>query len=67
MLESKLGRYQQIQLDASDTETTHDAERYIFAKVAEMASEQDLSEEMVAQVQQSLLGWYLSVGCIRCQ
>lgn len=48
VLESKLGRYQQIQLDASDTETTHDVERYIFAKVAELASEQDLSKEMVA-------------------
>ncbi|RSM05309.1 hypothetical protein CEP52_006338 [Fusarium oligoseptatum] len=55
VLESKLGRYPQIQLDASDTETTHDVERYIFAKVAELASEQDLSEEMVAQVQQTLL------------
>ncbi|KAI6084967.1 hypothetical protein F4821DRAFT_241966 [Hypoxylon rubiginosum] len=55
VLESKLGRYQQIQLDASDTETTHDVDRYIFAKVAELASEQDLSEEMIAQVQQSLL------------
>ncbi|KUL85866.1 hypothetical protein ZTR_07323 [Talaromyces verruculosus] len=40
--------YQRIQLDASDTETIHDVERYIFAKVAELASEQDLSEEMVA-------------------
>ncbi|KAF1737862.1 Vegetative incompatibility protein HET-E-1 [Beauveria bassiana] len=55
VLKNKLGRYQQIELDASDTETTHDVERYIFAKVAELASEQDLSEEMVAQVQRSLL------------
>lgn len=55
MSESKLGRYKKVQLDAPDTETTHDFERYIFAKVAELASEQDLSEEMVAQVQRSLL------------
>jgi nucleoside phosphorylase len=55
VLESKLGRYPQIQLDASNTETTHDVERYIFAKVAELASEQDLSEEMVVQIKQSLL------------
>lgn len=55
MLESKLGRHQQIQLDAPDTETTHDVERYIFAKVAELASEQNLSKEMLAQIQQSLL------------
>ncbi|KAE8335233.1 hypothetical protein BDV24DRAFT_171499 [Aspergillus arachidicola] len=55
VLESKLARYPRIQLDASDTETTHDVERYIFAKVAELASEQDLSDEMVAQIQQSLL------------
>lgn len=53
--EIKLGRYQQIQFDASDTEITHDVEKYIFAKVAELASEQDLSEAMVVQVQQILL------------
>ncbi|KAJ6018490.1 hypothetical protein N7522_001954 [Penicillium canescens] len=55
VLESKLGQYQQIQLDTSNTEISHDVERYIFAKVAELASEQNLSEEMVARVQQILL------------
>lgn len=55
VLERKLGHYHQIQLDASDAETTHDVERFIFAKVAELASDQDLSDDMVAQVQQSLL------------
>ena len=68
VLESKLGQYQQIQLDASDTEISHDIERYIFAKVAELASEQNLSEEMVAQVQQTLLagadGTFLWVGFV---
>ncbi|KAI9778406.1 MAG: hypothetical protein M1816_004104 [Peltula sp. TS41687] len=68
VLESKLGQYQQIQLDASDTEISHDVERYIFAKVAELASEQNLSEEMVAQVQQTLLagadGTFLWVGFV---
>ncbi|KAL9105844.1 MAG: hypothetical protein Q9227_009052 [Pyrenula ochraceoflavens] len=68
VLESKLRQYQQIQLDASDTEISHDVERYIFAKVAELASEQNLSEEMVAQVQQTLLagadGTFLWVGFV---
>ncbi|KIW57718.1 hypothetical protein PV05_02280 [Exophiala xenobiotica] len=68
VLESKLSQYQQIQLDASDTEISHDVERYIFAKVAELASEQTLSEEMVAHVQQTLLtgadGTFLWVGFV---
>ncbi|PVH81398.1 hypothetical protein DL98DRAFT_559917 [Cadophora sp. DSE1049] len=47
---------------------SHDVERYIFAKVAELASEQNLSDEMVAQVQQTLLagadGTFLWVGFV---
>ncbi len=68
VLESRLGQYQQIRLDNSDTEVSHDVERYIFAKVAELASEQNLSEEMVAHVQQTLLaganGTFLWVGFV---
>jgi nucleoside phosphorylase len=68
VLESKLSQYQQIQLDASDTEISYDVERYILAKVAELASEQNLSEETVAQVQQTLLagadGTFLWVGFV---
>ncbi|PSN67547.1 ankyrin repeat protein [Corynespora cassiicola Philippines] len=68
VLESKLGQYQQIELDASNTEISHDVERYIFAKVAELASEQNLSKEMVAQVQRTLLagadGTFLWVGFV---
>jgi hypothetical protein len=55
-------------LEDSDTEISHDVEKYIFAKVAELASEQNLSEEMVAQVQQTLLagadGTFLWVGFV---
>lgn len=51
-----------------DTEISHDVERYIFAKVAEMAFEQKLSEEMVSQVQQALMtgadGTFLWVGFV---
>ena len=43
VLESKLGRYQRIKLDDLDTETSNDVKRYIFAKDAELASEQNLS------------------------
>ncbi|KAL4874981.1 hypothetical protein BJY04DRAFT_172372 [Aspergillus karnatakaensis] len=68
VLESKLGQYKHIQLDTSDTEISHDVKRYIFAKVAELASEQYLSNEMVAQVQQTLLagadGTFLWVGFV---
>ncbi|EFY98005.1 ankyrin repeat protein [Metarhizium robertsii] len=68
ILESKLGQYQQIKLDDSDTEISHDVKRYIFAKVAELASEQNLSEEMVAQVHRALLagadGTFLWVGFV---
>jgi len=68
VLEIKLGQYQRIQLDASDTEISDDVERYIFAKVAELASEQNLSAEMVVQVQKTLLagadGTFLWVGFV---
>lgn len=68
LLESKLGQYPQIKLDDSDTEISHDVERYVFAKVAELASEQNLSEDMVAQVQRALLagsnGTFLWVGFV---
>ncbi|KAF5662744.1 ankyrin repeat [Fusarium heterosporum] len=68
ILESKLGQYRQIQLDASGTEVSHDVKKYIFAKVAELASEQDLSEDMITQVQETLLsgadGTFLWVGFV---
>ncbi|KAH6608120.1 hypothetical protein Trco_004433 [Trichoderma cornu-damae] len=68
ILERALGQYEQIKLDASGTEISRDIERYIFAKVAELASEQNLSEEMVARVQQALLagadGTFLWVGFV---
>lgn len=68
VLESRLGQYQQIKLDDSDTEISHDVERYITAKVTELASEQNLSKEMVAQVHQALLagadGTFLWVGFV---
>ncbi|KAL6874747.1 natch and ankyrin domain protein [Trichoderma novae-zelandiae] len=54
ILEKSLSQYEQIRLDASGTEVSRDIERYIFAKVAELASEQNLSPEMVAQVQRAL-------------
>jgi nucleoside phosphorylase len=68
VLESKLGQHLQVRLDASDTEISHDVEKYIFAKVSELASEQNLSEEMVVKVQQTLLagadGTFLWVGFV---
>ncbi|TFA99628.1 hypothetical protein CCMA1212_008587 [Trichoderma ghanense] len=68
ILERTLGQYEQIKLDASGTEVSRDIERYILAKVAELASEQNLSEEMVAQVHQALSagadGTFLWVGFV---
>ncbi|CAI6098229.1 unnamed protein product [Clonostachys chloroleuca] len=55
ILENKLSHFKQIQLDSPDTQISYDVEKYIFAKVAELASEQNLSDEMVAQVQHMLL------------
>ncbi|UKZ59269.1 uncharacterized protein TrAtP1_000587 [Trichoderma atroviride] len=68
ILEKALGQYEQIKLDASGTEISDDIERYIFAKVAELESEQNLSEEKVAQIRQTLLagadGTFLWVGFV---
>ncbi|KAL3483722.1 hypothetical protein BJX62DRAFT_249257 [Aspergillus germanicus] len=68
VLERKLGQYKQVRLDTADTDISRDVKRYIFAKVAELASEQNLSAEMVAQVQQTLLagadGTFLWVGFV---
>lgn len=68
ILESKLGGYQRIKLDESNTEISNDVDRYIFAKVAELASEQNLSKEMILHVRQTLLagaeGTFLWVGFV---
>ena len=55
VLENKLGKYQRIHLDASESENSRDVERYVLAKIDELQSEQNLSGEMVAQVRQTLL------------
>ncbi|KAJ5710457.1 natch and ankyrin domain protein [Penicillium malachiteum] len=68
ILESTLGQYQHIELDESNSHTSLDVKRYILAKVTELASEQNLSKEMIAQVQQALLagadGTFLWVGFV---
>lgn len=68
VLERKLGKYEQIKLDEVDMEISQDVEKYISAKVSELAVEQDLSEEMIAEVQQTLVagadGTFLWVGFV---
>ncbi|KAI1178591.1 ankyrin repeat protein [Nemania sp. FL0916] len=68
LLETMLGRYRRIKLDDSDIEVGKDVERYIFAKVAELAADQTLSEDMLLQVRQSLMagaeGTFLWVGFV---
>ncbi|KAH8717928.1 Vegetative incompatibility protein HET-E-1 [Beauveria bassiana] len=68
LLESKLGHYRRIKLDDADVEIAQDVEKYIFAKVAELASEQSLSEDMLLQVRQKLMagaeGTFLWVGFV---
>ena len=68
VLESKLSQYEQIRLDASGTEVSHDIERYVIAKVDELAAEKDLSEETVMEVRKTLLagadGTFLWVGFV---
>ncbi|OBT76494.1 hypothetical protein VF21_03943 [Pseudogymnoascus sp. 05NY08] len=68
LLESKLGRSHRIKLDESDMEVGKDVEKYISAKVAELASEQTLSEDMLLHVWQALMagaeGTFLWVGFV---
>ncbi|PGH35704.1 hypothetical protein GX50_01417 [[Emmonsia] crescens] len=68
LLESKLRRFRRIKLDDSDMEVGKDVERYISAKVAELASEQILSEDKLLQVRQALMasaeGTFLWVGFV---
>lgn len=68
LLESKLGQHRRIKLDDSDMEVGKDVEKYITAKVAELASEHILSEDMLQQVQQALMagadGTFLWVGFV---
>ncbi|KAI1821707.1 ankyrin repeat protein [Xylaria intraflava] len=68
LLENKLGQYRRIKLDDSDKEVGKDVEKYIFAKVAELASQQTLSEDMLLQVRQALMagaeGTFLWVGFV---
>ncbi|KAI9926350.1 hypothetical protein MW887_004114 [Aspergillus wentii] len=68
LLESKLGRYRRIKLDDSDMEVGKDVEKYISAKVAELASEQTLSEDMLLHIREALMagaeGTFLWVGFV---
>ncbi|MCJ1268483.1 hypothetical protein MMC22_008371 [Lobaria immixta] len=68
LLESKLGQYRQISFDDSDMEVGEDVKKYIFAKVAELAIEQNLSEGELLQVRRTLMagaeGTFLWVGFV---
>ncbi|KGQ02036.1 hypothetical protein PAAG_11212 [Paracoccidioides lutzii Pb01] len=68
LLESKLRRFRRIKLEDSDMEVRKDVEKYISAKVAELASEQILSEDRLLQVRQALMasaeGTFLWVGFV---
>ncbi|OKL59155.1 hypothetical protein UA08_05962 [Talaromyces atroroseus] len=68
LLENKLGRYRRIKIDDSDMEVGKDVEKYISAKVAELASEQTLSEDMLLEVREALMagaeGTFLWVGFV---
>lgn len=55
LLEDKLGQYPSIRLDTSDGTTSHDVQKYVYSKVADLSKEQTLSEEMVTKLQQALL------------
>ncbi|KAI0973695.1 ankyrin repeat protein [Xylaria arbuscula] len=68
LLESGLRPFSRIKLDDSGTEVGKDVEKYISAKVAELASEQILSAERLQQVRQAFLahanGTFLWVGFV---
>ncbi|OAT14139.1 ankyrin repeat-containing protein, variant 2 [Blastomyces gilchristii SLH14081] len=67
-LKSKLHRFPRIKLDDSDVEIQKDVEKYISAKVAELAAENILSEDRLRQVSQTLMasaeGTFLWVGFV---
>ena len=67
-IETKLHRFPLIALEDSDGEVGQDVEKYIFAKVAELASEQNLSEDKLQQIQQTMManaeGTFLWVGFV---
>ncbi|OJD15801.1 hypothetical protein AJ78_03981 [Emergomyces pasteurianus Ep9510] len=68
ILESKLHRFPRIKLDDSDLEVRQDVEKYISAKVAELAAENILSEDRLLQIHQTLMasaeGTFLWVGFV---
>ncbi|KAI0450324.1 ankyrin repeat protein [Xylaria acuta] len=68
LLEGGLRPFRRIKLDDSDTEVGKDVEKYISAKVAELASEQILSADRLQQVRQALMahadGTFLWVGFV---
>lgn len=67
-IETKLHRYPRIALEDSKAEVGQDVEKYIFAKVAELASEQNLSEDQLLQIRQTMVasaeGTFLWVGFV---
>ncbi|KAI1358964.1 ankyrin repeat protein [Xylaria arbuscula] len=68
ILENKLGKFKQIRLDDSEIQISHDVERYIFAKVEELACKQNFTKDMVAQIRKALVaganGTFLWVGFV---
>ncbi|KAI1276041.1 ankyrin repeat protein [Xylaria sp. FL0933] len=68
LLEGELRPFPRVKLDDSDTEVGKDVEKYISAKVAELASEQILSAERLQQVRKALMthadGTFLWVGFV---
>lgn len=67
-IETKLHRFPRIALEDSNAEVGQDVEKYIFAKVAELASEQNLSEDKLLQIRQTMVasaeGTFLWVGFV---
>ncbi|KAI1199268.1 ankyrin repeat protein [Nemania serpens] len=68
LLEDELRSFRRIKLDDSDTEVGKDVEKYISAKVAELASEKILSAARLEQIRQVLMshadGTFLWVGFV---
>ena len=54
-IETKLHRFPRIALEESNAEVGQDVEKYIFKKVAELASERNLSEDKLLQIRQTMM------------
>ena len=69
-IETELHRFSRIALEDSNAEVGQDVKKYIFVKVAELAFEQNLSENKLLQIRQIMVASaaeFFSMGRFCCK